>query len=377
MILSFIVCFCLIFSVLIINKYPLLCNSQRKGGQINVMICNQVPFLIVIIIFSVLLGFRYDVGIDYLAYKNLFIHDIQSSFADTQKNVDTEWLFTIISFIIKRIGGGYRSFFFVFAFIFSLFICLFLHREKKLAPWIIICMIFSGVLFWCLGFLRHGVAFSILLYATSLLTCGKTKAFIVLTLIAAGFHITSFLFLIILPFRKILFKAPSSRLLIIIFIAYILTYAFSVAIETFITDKLLNVALGETKFDKYGGAFVSWRIEVSGSGLGLLVRHVLDMCLILLTPILGQNKNKCFVYFYLFIFGSLLHNAFEFNVLLLRIPICFDFMFIVFASFIFNKAFTKWKGISLRYRCLTSIGLICLIARFIGELKDNPYSFFE
>lgn len=377
MILSFIVCFCLISSVLIINKYPLLYDFQRKRSQINIRICNQIPFVFVIIIFSILLGFRYDVGIDYLAYKNLFIHDIQPSFAATQKNVDTEWLFTIISVIIKRLGGGYRSFFFVFAFIFSLFVCLFLHREKKIAPWIIICMIFSGVFFWCLGFLRHGVAFSILLYATSLLTNGKTKAFIVLTIIAAGFHVTSLLFLLIFPFREIIFRAPSWRLLIIFLIVYILTYVFAIAIETYATDKLLNIALGETKFDKYGKSFVSWRIDVSGSGLGLLVRHVLDICLILLTPILGHDRNKCFVYFYLFFFGSLLHNVFEFNVLLLRIPICFDFMFIVFASFIFNRSFTKWRIINMRYRCLTSIGLICLIARFIGELKDNPYSFFE
>lgn len=379
MILSFIVCLCLIVCVFITYKYPVVRGKNRllNVDSRQMTIVNLSSYVILLLVFSIILGFRYDVGIDYLAYQNLFVNDISTSLKSTYKNVDTEWLFTILSFLIKKMGGSYRSFFFIYALIFSCFYILFLRREKEIATWIILCTIFSGVLFWCLGFLRQGVSFSILLYATSLLSKKRKYAFIALTLLAAGFHLTSLLFLIVIPFRRVIYKAPTTFFLRIILVLYILTYMFNIIIESLVTDMLLNIALVGSLSEKYGESFASWRISVSGSGLGLLARHLIDISLILLTPILGRKDSKSFKYFYLYVFGALQHNVFEFNVLLLRIPVCFDFMFVVYAAYIFQRAFIKWKTISRWYKSLALFSLLCFTGRFVAELKDNPYSFFE
>ena len=123
---------------------------------------SKLVYVIPIIVLSLVLGLRYNVGTDYLAYKE--IYDTQNS--DLFWNIVNERiepLYQIINHIPFLFGLPYYYMSILVCFImFSLFY-LSLDKDRDMVKWYCVTLLISGTLFSFLNIQRHAMAFCVFL----------------------------------------------------------------------------------------------------------------------------------------------------------------------------------------------------------------------
>ena len=94
-------------------------NTAYLGNAIDLFILPnklRVRHFIALLLISFIVGFRYQVGTDWEAYKDTFeFIRLNNSISNTAERI--EWGYLIINEIIAYLGGTYTLLFFVLAFI--------------------------------------------------------------------------------------------------------------------------------------------------------------------------------------------------------------------------------------------------------------------
>jgi len=375
--LTFIVLFCLIAIGIFFYKVPAIHYNRNNliiERQSVLLINKIVAIAFPILLISLLIGLRYDVGVDYLAYKETYEIKTSSNLLWSIENSEVEFLFTALCVILHNLNVPYYGMFIVMSIIpFYFFYTSFKRIDYLFVP-ALVFLCTSGVLFIYLNIMRQAISFFILLFAVQYIIKKSFFKFLFWVIIASGFHVTSLLFLpfyILSSCRKILFVNRSLALFL-----YLLTLVLS--------DQLIGMILPLIKpfiqdaYIQYIYLIEDWNME-KGSGLGLFLQAISDISLILMYPLCMKyfKEERFDIYFNIYFLGLLFSNVAGLNLLLSRVPFSFVSMRLMILSFTFWYVYRCWSHLLTQYKVLFLIGIGGNVLYFIGNLLSIEYKFIS
>ncbi|MUT99919.1 MAG: hypothetical protein EP145_13225 [Bacteroides uniformis] len=97
MILTILLCF-VVYYCCFLWKFPAVSNNKLNVYKECGSILNRIFFYLVpVSLISLIIGLRYDVGVDYLAYKEIYETRFVGGFNESLENI--EFLYAVISFV--------------------------------------------------------------------------------------------------------------------------------------------------------------------------------------------------------------------------------------------------------------------------------------
>lgn len=364
----------ILFLSFILYKVPLIGSGKEWYGQQEVTFLNKVTsVLIPIIVISTLIGFRYNVGVDYPVYKEIYEDLITDDLFYSLNSSGVESIYTTICVLLHKLNIPYYGMFWVMTMI-PLF---FYYASFKRMNFIFIPATFFlyayGTFFWYMNIMRQGISFFILLFAVQFIIQRSLLKYIFWVIIASGFHITALLFLPMYfltytdyPLLKRKWAVP----------CYLVTWILS--------DTLVNVMFWAATpfvtgdYIRYYYVMQDWKMT-GGTGLGVLTLHIADLFLIYLSYIcLNKFRKERFdVYYNLFLIGAMIANVAGLNMILSRVPFCFLSMRIIVAGFTIWYTLKCWKTLKTRYKLAVLMCILCGLAYLTGNIISTDYSFIS
>lgn len=232
-------------------------------------VLSEILGLILLTFFTIFLGLRYGVGIDYFSYENSFqIH---------YNTFTYEPLYSMLMYIIKVYFDKFHYLTFIMLLLTNIFVYLGLKKRKIEGIYLLLALFiyFSNTAMVFMNLMRQGLAVAIFFYASTYISEKKFKIYLLYILLGAGFH-SSILLLLPLYFFKLNFN--KKRYLLSVIICYILVYTNFALI-------LINyVALRIPKYSHYYNSSLLMNDEVNILSFGVLLN------IIVISTLLFTNK---------------------------------------------------------------------------------------
>jgi hypothetical protein len=183
--------------------------GQKKQTRI-------LPWILVGILYTLLIGFRFEVGGDWFNYIRHYENTINLSLKDAMQNFDDPG-HRFLNWLSAKWDMGVYGTNVVYGAVFMYGLVKF-SREQTY-PWLVmVSAVPYLVTVVAMGYSRQGVAIGLFLLAMTYLDRGKFMTYVVLILVAALFHKTAIL---LLPLGVFLYgKGVILRILMIVPIAY-------------------------------------------------------------------------------------------------------------------------------------------------------------
>lgn len=165
-------------------------SNNPKGLVYNGMTRANISSLwlwCAIIIYSIVIGCREDVGIDFENYKRWYL------VGDYNIQMETEWLKTILRFF----NLNYKSFFIVIASLQIGFFIFSVTRRKEILMWSIFFYFTTLQFFLSMNVMRQALAWCIFLYSIRFISSSKLLYYAIAVFFASLFHSSA---IILLPF---------------------------------------------------------------------------------------------------------------------------------------------------------------------------------
>lgn len=324
MLLAFGVYFFLI-AIMLFMSVPINVGSLSISVLDRVVI-KKIFLYIPIVLASIVLGYRYGVGVDYFSYENLYNSQSYSSIFDSSA---AEPIFGIIYQLGYHLGLSFNAVLSVLTLFSFYFLYKSFANNRRILFWVILFFFFSGQLFWHLNILRQSIALSILIYSVKYVVNRRPLHFFFFVLLASGFHVSSIFFVfayLSVYINRVIYYRKLQVLLLLISIVFskeILNAIISVAVTL----------MDYTPYSRYG-TLVSTMELTSGSGLGMMVKSISDFIIICYVIKLADFYvcKKFNVYYIIYFVGAIMANVFGLNLLLNRIAFLFvSFRFIILA----------------------------------------------
>lgn len=373
MILSICVVLLSVFIIFFFTKYKFCSYKRLILSYSETYVINSIfKYALPVILLSVLFGFRYEIGTDYLNYKEIYETSFSGSLKQSLTESNVEYIYAIISHILYHAGLPYYIMFFVMALIPMCFFYAAFKDKPFLIGYAAYFLAATGVLFWFFNIQRQGIAFFILLFSIKYIKNKNFNKFLLCVIIATGFHVSSLLFIFCYLFS--FFKYSLIFKPVTLAVIYVFFGVFASSLKN-ILIKLVSIFL-TGKYLYYVDSIESWEMGI-GSGLGILSMHIVDLILIFSSGFLCKyfKEYRYDIYFRTFYVGSLFANIAGTNMVLSRFPFCFTSIRFVLLSFLTYYMITKWKTINI-YRkagwcCILGLSVLMLL----GNAYNNPYEF--
>ena len=321
--------------------------------------------LLPILIYTLFWGLRYDVGADYWGYVGYF-----NSMPD-----EIEIGFKALNKVLKEIGLSHVSLFIVTSFfsIFSLF--LIARNESKLFSILLIYFFFTtSFVFFTLNGIRQTIAYLLILILISKVNTSPKSNLLLIVLLAFAawtFHksavvpITYFILLYILkPVIKVN-KYLNVSILVVL---------------TFFGGTLYDVFLSRFAFLFELLDYTGYQENISdfeksvqfGSGLGMMLKLVLNSIVILYQDkIIGtRDKNAAYYFYMFFLLGIMLEPIIAENGIMRRMNIYFiSTRFVVYSYLCTYLLSIKNKGVLPKI--ITGVFIMSLLLLYIAAILSN------
>lgn len=236
------------------------------------------------ILMLILMGFNYN-NADYNMYNVLFI---KYGISDILSN--TEILFQLLCKLFYNINNKYQ-FFLVFYSAFGLLLMYITIRKESKNPALVAILYFLFSFFLDSIQIRHFMASAIVCYGlTYLLKDNCTKKdlirYLMLNIIAIGFHYMAIFYLLFLLVPKLSSKNLKNTLLKIV----LPTFIFSIIINSKIFIKLLTLIIPISKVDAY---FLSgdWKVNKIATIIIILIQFIPLIILWFSKKYFGNNNT--------------------------------------------------------------------------------------
>ncbi len=333
----------------------------------------RVPlkFLFPIIIISFMVGFRYNVGVDWPGYK-LYYLIIKNNVSILYDNQQWEFSYFWINKIIALLGLNYTAMFTVVAFISWYFI--FKSLDEKFVPLLLFFIFADEFFFWSMNGVRQFVSIAIFLYSINFIILKDFKRYILLILLASTFHTSALLLIPIyfIPYEKIW----SPYVWFVLFMCSLFIGNIS-ALSDSLYPFFSNIVETFSMFKGYLSYFERGKFNASevNLGLGYAFRIIVAFFIFYFSEKIVKEYPDSKIYFILFFIGAIAFNLVYNYQLLGRINNYFLIMRPVVLSFIALYAFKNFK---FRY---FSVGLCCLyFIMFVNSIYKSsnmcsPYNF--
>ena len=360
--------------VVYIGLALLMCHFFRlseKYETLNKKGYSVICFLIPILLFSVIFGMRYYVGIDYPTYLEIY----------EKQNYRVERFEPVFYWITTTCGNynlHFSIYFGIIAFIQAFFFFSAFRNDKKILRFLPIVLIFSGVVqvSWMNG-MRQACAMCIFVFALSILSQRNLKSIIIyyaLIALAIGFHKTA-LILAVVPLillrKDYFFKNVYVQigLVSIFFVGRIFN------LKAGFLDNL-DFILAITEFDNYSDVLEN----STGSAIGIfdILTLLMYIFLIIKSPAIKQfykGDNFFRIVYDLFIVGICLDYFFSGSMMLRRAVEYFSvFSYPIFAYYWAYYFYNKKKEVR-QMRLVISVYIVLSFVRLMSSMTTNTAQF--
>ncbi|PRX38723.1 EpsG family protein [Salegentibacter salegens] len=352
--------------------YSLKQSYREVDGSLVSTSKSGIFYLIFIMLsFALMMGLRYDVGTDYLAYQDGYIFNY-----DVGKG---EILFNWVRELFNSFEFHYSAYFSFLAFLNISFFLYAFKRDAFILPLLLFFLLTNGDWLVWMNIIRQAVAMCIWIYALTFIEKKKFWRYLIWCLVAIGFHTSA---IILIPLYWILKDGKdyftNIKLQLILFAgAFLFQYSFGSFLEQI--GPLIQFYQSELFGGTYNYSIERFKEEaaatVEGSGMAYLFRVVLCIIIILYSKRLKEYYNsKWFtIIYFLFFIGILTQNIFPVGSIVLTRPFRYLFIFkgIMFAYFIYYLI----KNESPHNR-LVGVGLILIFISifYLNIITANSHS---
>ena len=267
------------YNIILFSSTFFVYLSEKGRRKIDRQFLLGIAFLLVFVPSAI----RYDIGTDYMAYKEIYENPVRLI-----KHLK-EPGFYFVNWFLSKIGAHFQWMFASFAFIFT---AVAFKAYPKKGAWLLHFLFFSMLWFFSFNGMRQAIALAWCLLALVYFFDRKYLCFFILTLIGAIFH-QSALFITAIGLMALIplsfnFK---TRIAPIIFISIIIVTFVSMNIVLVYIEQILKFA-GFTVYASYFSNVKHFITRDFGSGLGVLAKVLFSLYIILNTKQLLQfNKN--------------------------------------------------------------------------------------
>ena len=296
-----------------------------------------------LILFAIIFGMRYDVGVDHLGYLHGYLDKIHVG-----KN---EPLFFLFAEIGWKLNWHYVLYFGVIAFAQVLFFFYAFNNERYIYPFLVFFLFTNGEwIFWMNG-IRQALAMCIWIFSIKYIEEKKLWRYLIWCVVATLIHKSAIVLIVFYPILRNgrdYFKSIPLQL-ILLGSAFILKEVFSVLFSYI--EPLINTYTNILGSDIYSGynmevLMESFR-ESDGTGLVYLFRIILNVTIILYSTRLKlfyNSKRFNIIYFFFFI-GLLTMYVFPVGFISLTRPFRYFYIFpsIMYAFFLYYLFKTKLR----------------------------------
>ena len=369
MIQSFLVYFCTLALMLLALRD---CSRERE----NKFLFNfGIGSFVVIMLYTLVMGVRYGVGMDYFAYLKAYKEAILYGEPAVER---WEPAFKYLILTLAKHRLHFSFFFAIVAFLQMFFVFRAFKKNKEILPYVVLAFFAVALLSWQNG-LRQIIAVAIFIYAIQFIYNKDWKRYYLCVLLAFLFHKSAILLALIYPI--FIFDWHKSKSNLILHNSLVLV---SIAAGSFI-ERIMSVVLTRLEsililmeYDDYAD------YEPMGDltrGLGFLLKLFIVLIVVNLSNKVKEfYKNTPYSIFYtLFLFGYIFGNLITGSIILNRPNYYFQGLnFIVIA---FTLAYLRQNyrnGINkLLYWGL--IGMLLILAFSLvsgGDTSTSRYFFF-
>ncbi len=340
---------------------------------------NSYQIFIPLILFSIVFGMRYDVGVDHLAYLESYL------FQDVKEK--HELLFTSITRFSLFLNLHYVIYFSILAFIQVYFFYLAFKKEIYLFPLLTLFLFTNGEFISWMNIIRHSIAMCIWIYSLNFIVDRKLWKYILFGVIAFLFHrsaIILFIFYPILVNGRDYFKSIPLQLILLASAFVIKELFFDIIVNLSSVIDFYISLLGADMYERsynIDGLLESF-IEQTGTGLAYIFRIVINVVIILYSLKLKKYYNSRWfniIYFFFFI-GLLTSYMFPSGAISFTRPFRYFYIFqsIMLAYFVYYL----YRNKSLNNRILMIITIVSFIGIFyLNQITSDEnahlwYQFF-
>lgn len=334
--------------------------------------------IFVAIIFSLVLGLRYNVGVDYMAYLGRYTG---VNIIDSRESVEIGY--ELLNNILQFLGAHYAWLFIIVCFLQLYPILLSMRRDSHALGVISIMMFLTSYVFFILNGMRQAIAFAFIWYGLQYILTKSFKKYLLCVLLATSFHKSAIIFI---PFYFFLNRfrmlSPSIQL-IILFSSFI----YGSIIQVYLWDILpvfSEIILGQEVNDIQLLNFqhVGWNED--GRGYAAYMWLILNCIVIILYRKLKDfsiARNQMFdIYYNMYFIGTIMSNIVG-STYMSRLNVYFEnYRIVIYAYlslFLFYNLKKNMKLSHLAYFAFLWISLILFyyVAISKGAGLCAPYQF--
>jgi hypothetical protein len=331
----------------------------------------RIQHFMVLLIISIVVGFRYQVGVDWESYKEVFFHIKNNPSIQFFDQTDEPGFF-YINKIIAGLGLGYQWMFFTVAFISWFF--LFKSVPKTILPFFIFFLFADEYFFWGMNGVRQFVAIGIFLFSIHFIINRNFWYFLISVFIASLFHYSA---LLLIPIYFIPFSRFYNQKFW--FLAFAVSFFFSQSIV--LVNGLKQFLIYLTQFIPIIHNYVLYvetelfeARELAGSGLGVIFKTIITLFILYFSKRIVEKYPQTKVYFILFFVGAIINNLFFTFQIIGRINVYFLIIRnILLATIIFEilkGKYSRYVAIGI----LTLYFLLFLVSIYNSSNQCSPYS---
>lgn len=346
-----------IYILLIISSVYFASLAAKTVSKSKKKIWTTMPFYILLILFSYIVGTRYMVGMDYEQYLSIVELGENHYYYESMETLCRFFIDIVNDFNLK-----FYWWFILMSFVQIFFIAIAVKDNlKKAFPWIILCFFMLYISFY-MNAIRQGAALSCFIYAVSFIKDRKLYYYLAFIFIGSLFHRSIIFWLPTYWFlNKEIFYSIKTQYIILCSSVLLLPILMSKIIQ------MLMPIIGLIGYEGQANTLVN-KSEVDivmGSGLGILFRYIRWI-----TIISFYNKLKSFIgenifipLYNLFFIGVILDAATMDIIILNRIVIYGGIFEIYILGLLFYYA-TKSKNILEKIIIFTILLLQIILSFF-------------
>lgn len=334
---------------------------------------NKRVFAYMIIgIFTLVIGLRYDVGNDYVSYKGFF--------SNPHLFPKMEYGFTYINKFFHYMGFHFSTIFILGALLEILFFVRAFQNFKYVLPWSFFFLFTTLALFNWDNILRQSIAFCIFLYAVRFINERKIIPYALCIVLAGAFHKSAYplgIFYFVLPL-----KIKDDKWLQ--YVIYFASFAAGAFLKDFLFSNIGGIAsiagFGDSADEMEFLKTVEWNNSKNSMGIATFIWMFLDIsCIWLYEKMKRIHSDIGFdLYYKLFFIGIVLQNCIG-GTYLDRLNMYFlPFRVVIYGFFMYN--FNQKKDVIYKVPiigfCFLTFAL-CMWAIYNGAAKCSPYEFVD
>lgn len=352
-----------LFSMAVVRKRNILYQRDKYWSFLI-----YVPM----VLFSLVLGLRYNVGEDYLSYMQSY----QEQFRYGEFLADSEYLFVKLNELLYHFDLHYCFLFICVLFIQMYFFYKTFEEKTFLLPYAVISFFITGILFENINLLRQGISAMILLYAIRYIYSKKFIKYFVFVFVASLFHVVSWLFLPFYLMRYFKFKILDNVFFqLFLFFATLFggdhVYDYLYSFYALMLKSILNVDEN----------WIEIRQITLGTGMGVLLKRFSSVLLIFLSDkVSGKFGEYYKIYYRIFFCGLLMTNMAKLDMFIHRISSFLSICSIVVIAYLIYY-YLNFKVDNVRvilFVVMISIYVLLFFSRiYTGASLCFPFQFVD